>query len=430
MSRLVVHKKRIAVILLSLTMVFLLFLILFGLNRQIIDEVAGEKESVRKAPEVIRIGYAISLTGPYSAGAATSVIPNYKLWEKEVNEKGGIYLSEFDKRVPIMLIEYDDKSEIETAIKLVEKLILEDKVDLLLHPWGTAMNIAVAPLVNKYNYPIICNTAASIKLREVASTIPYFFSMLNNPDDTMKEFVQFLVHQYEKGEIGNNVAVLFVGDFFGIEGAGVLAPELVMHGFKLVHYESYPLGSTKFSPLLKEVKGKNPDVFISISYPEDTFMIVEQSKLLDFNPLIFYSAVGTAFPYFRDTFGADTVEGIMGHGVWNPNLPYEGGREYFENHKAFLNREPDRWASAFGYASLQILEQAIEIVGSINRQEIRDVIAENEFDTIIGKVRFHNQFNVQFPGVFGQWQKGEFELVWPPDNAAASSPIVPKPPWP
>lgn len=408
-----------------------LFLILSGCTSQRELNLEDKKESISTAsPEIIRIGYAISFTGPYSTGAKASVIPNYILWEKEVNEKGGIYLSDFNKQVPIKLIEYDDKSEIETVVRLVEKLILEDKVDLLLHPWGTAMNFAIAPLANKYKYPIICNTSASLKLREVALTNPYFFSMLNNPDDTMKEFVKFLVDQYRKGKIGNRVAVIFVGDFFGIEGAGVLAPELVMHGFKLVYFESYSLGSTDLSPLLKEVMGKHPDVFVSISYPEDTFLIVEQSKLLGFNPSIFYSAVGTAFPSFRDTFGAETVEGIMGHGVWNPNLPFKGGREYFEKHKAFFNREPDRWASAFGYASLQILEQAIEKVGSINREKIRDVIAENEFETIIGKVSFENQFNVQFPGFFGQWQNGEFEPIWPTDNPAAVSPIVPKPPWP
>ena len=83
----------------------------------------------------IRIGNAIALSGPYAPGAGMTQIPNYDMWAEEVNAKGGIFVKSLNKRLPVEIIRYDDKSDIGTAVKLVEKLILDDKVDFLLPPW-------------------------------------------------------------------------------------------------------------------------------------------------------------------------------------------------------------------------------------------------------------------------------------------------------
>ena len=126
----------------------------------------------------IRIGNAIALSGPYAPGAITTQIAPYDMWVKEVNAKGGIFVKKYGKKLPVEIIRYDDKSDIGTAVKLVEKLILDDKVDLLLPPWGTAMNFAIAPIVTKYEYPVMGVTVDSMKIKEIAPTIPYFFVTL------------------------------------------------------------------------------------------------------------------------------------------------------------------------------------------------------------------------------------------------------------
>lgn len=87
-----------------------------------------------QSKDKIRIGNAISLSGPYAPGAITTQIAPYDMWVKEVNAKGGIFVKEYGKKLPIEIIRYDDKSDIGTSVKLVEKLILDDKVDLLLPP--------------------------------------------------------------------------------------------------------------------------------------------------------------------------------------------------------------------------------------------------------------------------------------------------------
>ena len=87
-------------------------------------------------PKSIKIGYAISLTGPNTAGAGITVLPNYHLWVQEVNAAGGIMLKSIGKRVPIEVIQYDDHSNADDAAAAVERLISQDKVDFILPPWA------------------------------------------------------------------------------------------------------------------------------------------------------------------------------------------------------------------------------------------------------------------------------------------------------
>ena len=94
-----------------------------------------------QAQTSVKIGYAISQTGPNAGGAAVTTMPNYKLWVKDVNAAGGLKLG--GKRVPIEVVEYDDRSNSEEAVKALERLVTQDKVDFILPPWGTGINLAV-----------------------------------------------------------------------------------------------------------------------------------------------------------------------------------------------------------------------------------------------------------------------------------------------
>ncbi len=375
------------------------------------------------AKDKIVIGCAISLSGPYAPGASMTQIPNYKMWVSEVNARGGIYVKEYDKKLPVELIIYDDRSNVGTAVKLVEKLIMEDKVDFLLAPWGTAMHFAIGPVANKHGYPLIGPTVSSEKLRQVAPSIPYFFGILNMPREQGKALVDLCA------ELGvKSAALIYVADAYGIEWDAQVAPDLKKMGIDMPIHTSYPLEAKDLSPLLKQVKAANVDALLCMSYPPDTFLITAQAKELGLNPKLFYLGVGVAFPVYRDKFLAENVEGIMGAGAWNPKLPYPGAQEYFDRHVKMWNKEPDRWGSAFAWAGLQILEQAIEKAGTLDRKKVRDIIASDTFQTVIGPVRFENGFNVQSPGEIGQWQKGEFEVVSEKSKRTAE-PEYPKPNW-
>ena len=71
------------------------------------------------APSALRIGYAVSKTGPNAGGTAVSITPNYQLWVRNLNAAGGVRLG--DRRVPVEVVEYDDRSSSEDAVRAVER---------------------------------------------------------------------------------------------------------------------------------------------------------------------------------------------------------------------------------------------------------------------------------------------------------------------
>jgi branched-chain amino acid transport system substrate-binding protein len=377
---------------------------------------------VARAQGPIRIGFTLSATGPYAVGAGITQRPNYDLWLDQVNAKGGLTVAGGGKR-PIQFVDHDDRSEIETIVRLYEKMITDDKVDLVLPPWGTAANFAVAPIANKHGYPMIGPTVGSLKLKDL--NLPYFYAILAQPDAMMLSLANFLKDAKRTQKL-NKVAVIYVNDLFGIEHHGALMPLLKEGDFDVVEVKSYPLGVKDLSDVLKGIKAKNAEILIGLSYPPDTILATTQAKAVDFNPAIFYTAVGTAFPFFRDRFKGG-AEGVMGVGAWNPKVKYPGAKEYFDAHVAKMKKEPDRWASASAWATLQILEECIANVG-LDRAKIKARIDATEFQTVIGPVKFAKGVNVATPGMVGQWQKNEFEVVWPPERATAKA-VVPKPKW-
>lgn len=376
------------------------------------------------APEKIIIGNAIALSGPNAPAAALSQVPSYDLWAADVNAAGGIYVKEFDKKIPVEIKRYDDTSDVGTAVQLTEKLIVEDKVNFILPPWGTASNFAIAPVVSEYTMPTLGCTVSSKQLAQEADKYPSFFTVLNQAPEQGTALVAVMK------ELGvKTVAVIHHTDLHGIEFAEVVVPQLEAEGFEIVLNKTYPPGASDLSQLLREAKDANPDAFIAFSYPPETFLMTGQMREIGFNPKMFYATVGIAFPVYRDAIaGGGAAEGVMGAGTWNP-LVSEAAKGYFDRHVAMAGAEPDRWASAACYASGQILQQAIESAGTLDPAAVQKAIASGEFDTILGKVKFENHFNVTYPGNIGQWQNGEFVIIDPGDNRQAA-PVYPKPEWP
>jgi branched-chain amino acid transport system substrate-binding protein len=367
----------------------------------------------------VRIGYAMARNGPWSVGAQVSQEPNYLLWAEQVNAAGGLSIKGGAKR-HVELISFDDRSDIETCVRTYEKLMGSDKVDLVLAPWGSNANFAVAPLANRHGYPFLAPTALSRRLVEMK--LPYFFLMLQQPKPMMEALVDLL-----KANGAKSAAVIYVDDLFGLENYAALKVALQGSGIGVVEDKSYPLGVKDLAPVLRSMKDKNPDAFIGLTYPPDTILASRQSKEIGFNPRLFYASVGTAFQLYRNVMGPN-AEGVLGMGSWNPKTS-PGAKAYFDAHvkKFGAQKEPDRWASGATWASLEILTAAVAKVG-LDRKAIRDHVANTEHNTILGKIRFAGSENVGTPGAVSQWQKGEFEVVWP--KSVATAPLMPqKPAW-
>jgi branched-chain amino acid transport system substrate-binding protein len=284
------------------------------------------------APAPVRIGYTMARTGPWTGGAQVTQEPNYILCAEQQNAAGGLNVKGVKR--PIELVSSDDRSDVETVVRTYEKLMSQDKVDLILPPWGSNANFAMAPLANKFGYPLLAPTALSRRLVEMK--LPYFFLLLQQPAAMTNALVDML-----KANGVKTLAVIYVDDLFGIENYAALKVALSGSGIQLVEDKSYPGGIKDLSPVLRSIKDKNVDAFVGFTYPPDTILASRQAKEVGLNPKVFFASVGTAFPLYKTVITAAGAEGVTGMGSWNSKTS-PGAKDYFDAHVKKFNKEPDR----------------------------------------------------------------------------------------
>ncbi|MCC5971595.1 MAG: amino acid ABC transporter substrate-binding protein [Pararhodobacter sp.] len=370
----------------------------------------------------VKIGYAISLTGPNAGGAGTTILPNYHLWVHEMREKGGILVN--GERHPIEVIEYDDRSNSEEAVRAVERLINQDGVDILLAPWGTAMNLAVGPLFDRNGFIQATSTAITDRAPDLIQRWPGFFPLSGTAASWATPVVELMNEAREAGHIDDDVAMISVADAFGIDLAGAARRAFGEYGFNLVYDRTYPVGTQDFSSILAEIR--NVKAFASFSYPPDTVAITDNAQLHDFNPNVMYVGIGGAFPMFTDRFG-ESVDTVLTHG--GLNMADERTRDYLARHEEVTGRRADSAGSIVMYAALQAMEQAIERTGTLDNSVIAEEMKTGTFDTALGEISLASQM---MPDIFkvGQIRDGYVVGLGPQDVPGRGEFIMPKQPWP
>jgi branched-chain amino acid transport system substrate-binding protein len=228
----------------------------------------------------------------------------------------------------------------------------------------------------------------------------------------------------DSGAIGKRVAVVNVADAFGLELLNAGKPALQKAGFEIVYEASYPLGTQDVAPIISAAKAANPDAFVAFSYPPDTFALTEQAQIQKFDVGAFYVGVGTAFPGYIGRF-KDSANGVMGVGGVDPNS--KAIQDYRKKHKEVTGADADSWASATTYAGLEILGQAIERAGTIDKAAVVAEIKKKPFTTVIGEVDLKDNINHKVWST-GQWQGGSFNGVASDGIAGAKAPVK-KEPW-
>ncbi len=183
--------------------------------------------------------------------------PNYQLWVHEINENGGLLLG--GKLYPVELVEYDDRSNSEEAVRAIERLVTQD-------------------------YGFSQNTSTSITDRQpdLAGRWPLSFLLMGTATSYVQSLVDVLVEAREAGQIGDDVAMISVSDAFGIDQAQAARTLLAEHGFNITHDRTYPVGMQDFFSILAEVR--DAKVFVAFSYPPDSVAITDQAQIHGFNP--------------------------------------------------------------------------------------------------------------------------------------------------
>jgi branched-chain amino acid transport system substrate-binding protein len=373
---------------------------------------------IAQAAEPIRIGFSLAQTGLFAA-AAPSQLNAYELWREQVNAAGGLNVAGEQRMVEFVI--YDDRSDPAEAVRIYEKLITEDQVDLLLAPWGTPHHFAIAGVLEKHGFPVVGNSAASVQLRDI-NPGNIWFPTSAIPDRMATELVAMMQAQ----GVGS-VAIITNQLPFSLEIKQFLVPALEAAGITIAVNDEYPPDVQDMTAMLTGIASAAPDAIIALSYPSDSVLYMNQARELGVNAPFHFVLVGPTIDFFAGMFGP-ALDGIVTIGHWSPyNADWPRARPFFDAYVAKYGTPPDYLDSALAYMSVEILEQAVAEAG-LDHDQLREVISTETFDTINGPVKFEGVSNATTPTAFLQFQNGEAHLVWP--DSIATAPFQPKGAWP
>jgi branched-chain amino acid transport system substrate-binding protein len=376
---------------------------------------AGTAGAHHRPNNEVLVGGAISQTGRYAEPAGRQV-NSIKMWVDEVNGRGGL----LGHKVRLILL--DDKSDTQTSIKLYEKLITEDKVDVILGPYSSGITEAVANVTERSKMPFVAYGAASSPIWEKGRR--YIFNIVAVAEDYQKGAVHLAK------QIGVKKAAIIGEDSLFPRQAGKGAKDWASKlGIEIVLEENYPLKQTDFTALLQKIKASGAEAVFSNSYFADSAAQLRQMREQNVYFKLYCSTIGPALPNFPEQLGS-TAEYVIGFSQWEPLpkvLKHPGMEEYIAAYEKRYGEKPNYHAGG-AYGALQVTEAALKKAGSFDSEKLREALATIEVQTIYGRYKVDDKGMNSHEGLTFQILKGQRRVVWP-EKWAETKPELPMPEW-
>lgn len=377
----------------------------------------GTVASVSAADKTeIVFGYSAPITGSMSH-VGEKIKHGYTIWEEMVNDQGGIFVKEYQKKLPVKLKLYDDKSDPTTSAKLYEKLITTDKVDFVLSPYGSSIGFPVSGVCQKYKMPIVFVWVSSDPIYKQG--YDYAFCTIQPASRHCWTPVKVLKDSTLIPDPPKKLMFVSSKELYNIttsKGGMELAKELGIE----THYEEVEKGVKDFTAVITRAKSAGVDSMIAALYPEDFFLLFRQMQEFGFHPKYVNGLHGPDLPDFWETYGK-RAEGVVTGGYYEASWPTYQNKEYVERYKKKYGIFPAHYGATG--AGGQILHQAIEQAGTLDREKVRKVLLTGEFKCIlyprvkyVNEGEFTNINEFAFTGV-KQWQDGNLLTVFPKELA-------------
>jgi branched-chain amino acid transport system substrate-binding protein len=330
--------------------------------------------TVMAAP-TIKIGALFSITGPPSflgepeRNSAQMVVD-------EINKAGGV------KGRKIELVVYDTQGDATKAVQAATRLIKEDNVVAIIGPSTTGDTMAVIPIVEKAQIPMI-SCAAGIKITEPVKK--WVFKTAQNDSLAVARIFEHL----KKRKI-NKVAILTVSDSFGASGREQLKNQAANFGIQVVSDDTYGPKDTDMTSQLTKIRSSQAQVLICWGTNPGPAVIARNARQLGLK-LPLYMSHGVSSKKFIDLAG-DAAEGIIipsGRVLVADLLPKTDKQKksllsYVKDYQMHFKTEGDHFGG-HAWDAVMLLKGAIE-KGADTPAAIRDQLEKTRHFAGIGGI--------------------------------------------
>ena len=345
----------------------------------------------------IRIGVNAEITGSKPT-VGDSCKKAAELLAAQVNAAGGLQVG--DKKWPITLFIEDNEDKPESAAAEAKKLISQDNVMAIIGPNASGNAIPAARICEDAKVIMISPWSTNPKTTE---NMKYVFRacflddfqgqvMAKFARDNMKAKTAAVL--YDVASEYNKGIAEFFKKFFENMGGQVVA------------FESYTKDDKDFSSQLTKIKAANPDVLFLPNYYNEVPLQAQQARRLGITcPLIGSDSWGSSELL---SLGGKDLEGGFFSTHYAPDIATSKAHQFIKDYEAKYGKKPDDVA-ALTYDSGQLLFTAIAKAGSLDRQKVRDALANiTEFAGVTGTMRFSGTCDPVKSAVIIQIKDGKF----------------------
>lgn len=354
----------------------------------------------------IVIGANTPLTGALSQGGLEQKWA-YEQCVKDVNAKGGIFVKEYNKKLPVRLVFEDGESDPGKAAAAVDRLAKVHKVDLMLSSWGTPIVLTSCVAAEKlkiYYHGTNCIPDPWREKKFKWSTM-YFFNASQSASVPFK-----LLDSLPAAERPKNLALVLEESADSRAMGPMWKSEAKKAKYAFSTEETFPVGTKDFAALILKLKSKGIDGAVMFA-GDEAVTFLRQTKEAGLNLKFWHCYKGALPSSFWDALGKDAQYAIA-DGWWDEEFPYpmakELGQRFFVEYK--------RVSKVVGsyYTVAQTLFEAIEKAGTLDSAKVRQAVLSTHFkNTVMGDVKYDKDGVAYFRQGAFQWQDGHPMLVYP-----------------
>ncbi|HEX5985309.1 MAG TPA: amino acid ABC transporter substrate-binding protein [Nocardioides sp.] len=373
---------------------------------------SGDGDGDQASSEPIRIGTSLPLTGEFSQPGKAAK-EGYEVWQAMVNESGGL----LDRDVELVV--KDDASNQNTIVADYNALISQDKVDLLLGTFSSLLNLPASAVAER-NQMLYVEPAGGSPDMFNRGFEYLFFAQQATADKQGKVFAEW-VASLPEDERPKTAAYPTLDDPFAAPNVEGIRGMLEDAGIKTVYQETYAIDTKNFDTIVNAMKNADPDLVVHGAQFEDGIGMTRSMLKADFTPDMFFQTNAPSFgDQFTEGIGEENTEGVIYAVSHSPTADTPGNKEFVAKYEEMFGSGEVPEDAADAYAAGQVLQAAVEAVGSIDDQQaLADWLHENEVDTILGPLSWDETGAPQGEFLIGQWQNGKPEIVLPEEAATA-----------
>lgn len=335
----------------------------------------------RSEPEKVRIGVILPLTGD-GATYGKEIKQGIDLAIDEINEEEGI------RGRPVVAFYEDDQGLPQPAVSALQKLIDQNKVNVVIGGAFSTPALAMLPICNRRHMLFFSPTASSPEL-----SVPNDYFFRNWPSDT---FEGNSMAEFAVSRLGlKKFAILYSNSDYGLGLREVFKKKVIELGGNTVFEDSFSEGMTDFRTQLSKIKQSQPDGIYLVGWYKEFALILRQAREIGVGSQ-FLSCVTFNKPELLEIAG-DTAEGVyFTQPTYDPQSNEANVENFVKSYRKKYDEDPGVYA-AHGYDSVKLLALAMKTKGFSVNDIMEGLYSISGYEGTSGMTTFDSNGDVAKP---------------------------------